>query len=52
MAETDFKHPAYGSILGFNREQNARWQTVRYGAERARARTDHEFLLSAAEEFE
>ena len=46
------KHPAYGSVLVLYRERDVRWLTVRYDAERDRARTDREFLLSDAAGFE
>ena len=42
----------YGSVLVLYREQDARWLTVRYDAERDRARTDREFFLSDAAGFE
>ena len=46
------KHPVYGSVLVLSRDQDARWMTVRYDAERDRARLDREFLLSDAAGFE
>ena len=46
------RHPAYGTVLVLYREHDARWLTVRYDAERERARTDREFLLSDAAGFE
>lgn len=45
------RHPAYGSVLVLFREQDARWMTVRYDAERDRARVDREFFLSDAAGF-
>jgi superfamily II DNA or RNA helicase len=46
------RHPAYGTVLVLHREGNARWLTVRYDAERDRAYTDREFVLSDAAGFE
>jgi len=44
-------HPAFGSVLVLFRDQDARWLTVRYDAEKDRAYTGPEFLLSDAAGF-
>lgn len=45
------RHPAYGSVLVLSRQGDARWVTVRYDADRDRAYTDREFVLSDAAGF-
>lgn len=41
-------HPAYGHVLVLYRDRDARWLTVQYDAERERAYTENQFLLSDA----
>lgn len=45
------RHPAYGNVLVLYRDQEVRWQVVRYDAERDRAYADREFFLSDAAGF-
>jgi len=44
-------HPSYGNVLVLCRDQDVRWMTVHYDAERDIARIDREFFLSDASGF-